>query len=218
MRIVLLGPPGAGKGSLAELIKENFQVAHVSTGDMLREEMKKGSPIGFEIKKLIEAGRLVSDEIVTRLVEERMGADANLADSFMLDGFPRTAKQAEDLDRILKSFGKPLDFALNMEADIDIILLRLAGRRVCALCGALYHLRNRPPLKEGICDACGGGLYQRSDDNETTIRNRMNVYRMNTQPVIDYYTAERCLKQVNGDKETNEIFKDLLKILNERQE
>ena len=213
MRIVLLGPPGAGKGSLAGLIKEIMNIAHISTGDMLREEMKKGSDLGLEIKGLIEKGALVSDEIVTRLVEQRVsGGDVK---DFMLDGFPRTVKQAEDLDTILVKAGKPLDFALNMEADIEIILMRLTGRRVCKKCGALYHLRNKPPKSPGVCDVCGGVLYQRSDDNEATIRTRMEVYETSTRPIVDYYAKTGRLKEISGNKETADVRDDLVKILNE---
>lgn len=215
MRIVLLGPPGAGKGSLAGLIKEMAPVAHISTGDMLREEMKKGSPLGLEIKGLIEKGSLVSDEIVTRLVEQRMTTDPELAKGYMLDGFPRTVKQAEDLDKILSKAGKQLDFALNMEASLDIILKRLAGRRVCKKCGAVYHLRNKPPKTADVCDTCGGVLYQRADDNEVTIRKRMDVYMESTQPIVDYYAKTGRLKKVDGDKETVDLHNELIQILNE---
>ena len=217
MRIVLLGPPGAGKGSLAGIIKERLQVAHISTGDMLREEMKKGSALGQEIKALIDKGALVSDELVTRLVEERIKTDPQLEGGYMFDGFPRTVKQAEDLDKILAKAGKPLDFALNMEAGWDLILLRLAGRRVCKKCGALYHVRNKPPKVLDVCDLCSGSLYQRSDDNEETVRKRLEVYTSSTQPIVDYYAKTGRLKKVDGDKETVELFADLQKILNEDQ-
>ncbi len=216
MRIVLLGPPGAGKGSLAGVIKDMLNIAHISTGDMLREEMKKVSPIGLEIKGLIEKGALVSDEIVTRLVEQRVSSnDKDLAKGFMLDGFPRTVKQAEDLDKILVRINKPIDFALNMEASIEIILMRLTGRRVCKKCGALYHLRNKPSKQEGVCDTCGGPLYQRSDDNEVTIRKRMEVYTESTMPIVKFYAQSGRLKVVSGDKETVEVRDDLVRILNE---
>ena len=215
MRIVLLGPPGAGKGSLAGLIKDMMHVRHVSTGDMLREEMKKGSALGLEIKGLIEKGSLVSDAIVTKLVEERFTRDPQLLKGYMLDGFPRTVKQARDLDSILTKVNAPLDFALNMEAGIDTILTRLTGRRVCKKCGALYHLRNKPPKTEGVCDSCGGPVYQRSDDNEATIRNRMDVYMDSTQPIVDFYAATGRLRQVNGNKESVDTRDDLVKILNE---
>ena len=217
MRIVLLGPPGAGKGSLAGVIKEMMSIAHISTGDMLREEMKKGSPLGLEIKALIEKGALVSDEIVTRLVEERVSTDKTLDQGYMLDGFPRTVKQAGDLDKILARIGKPLDFALSMDASIDVILLRLTGRRVCRKCGSIFHLRNKPAKVAGVCDSCGGELYQRSDDNEETIRKRMDVYMTSTAPIVDYYAATGRLKKVSGDKETIDVREDLIKLLNENQ-
>jgi len=213
MRIVLLGPPGAGKGSLAGLIKGMMPIAHISTGDMLREEMKKGSALGLEIKALVEKGALVSDELVTRLVEQRVSA-ADVKD-FMLDGFPRTVKQAQDLDKILEKAAKPLDFALNMEADMDIILMRLTGRRVCKKCGALYHLRNKPPKTADVCDACGGPLYQRSDDNEDTIRKRMDVYETSTRPIVDFYAKSGRLKEISGNKETPDVRDDLVKIIDE---
>jgi adenylate kinase len=215
MRIVLLGPPGAGKGSLAGLVKGMLNIAHISTGDMLREEMKKGSALGLEIKGLIEKGALVSDEIVTRLVEDRLTNDAQLAKGYMLDGFPRTVKQAQDLDAILAKANKPLDVAVSMEAGIEIILMRLTGRRVCKKCGALYHLRNKPSKVADVCDACGGPLYQRSDDNEETIRNRMDIYMTSTQPIVDYYAKTGRLKKIDGDKETADLAQDLVKLLNE---
>lgn len=213
MRIVLLGPPGAGKGSLAGLIKEIMKIAHISTGDMLREEMKKGSALGIEIKGLIEKGALVSDEIVTKLVEQRVTTDKSLDQGYMLDGFPRTVKQAQDLDKILQRIGKPLDFALNMEASIDIILKRLTGRRVCKKCGGLFHLSNKPPKMAGVCDACGGELYQRSDDNEATIRKRMEVYMTSTAPIVDYYESTHRLKKIDGNKETVDCRNDLVALL-----
>ena len=215
MRIVLLGPPGAGKGSLAGLIKDMMGIAHISTGDMLREEMKKGSVIGVEIKTLIEKGSLVSDELITRLVEDRLTNDPILKKGYLLDGFPRTVKQAEDLDKILAKTQTKLDFALNMDAGIEIILVRLSGRRVCKKCGALYHLQNKPSKVQDVCDACGGELYQRSDDNEETIRKRLDVYTTSTKPIVDYYINTRRLKKVDGGKETADVRDDLVKILNE---
>lgn len=216
MRIVLLGPPGAGKGSLAGVLKEMFHLAHISTGDMLRVEMKKGTQLGLEIKALIEKGSLVSDEIVTRLVEQRVSVDdAELSQGFMLDGFPRTVTQAKDLDVILAKINKPLDFALNMEASIEIILKRLTGRRVCKKCGALFHLLNKVPKLKDICDECGGNLYQRIDDNEETIRKRMMIYAQSTEPIVGFYEASGRIKHVSGEKDTNQVRDDLVKMLNE---
>ncbi|MDE1919843.1 MAG: adenylate kinase [Candidatus Omnitrophica bacterium] len=213
MRVVLLGPPGAGKGSLAGLLKEKYRLAHISTGDMLREEIKTGSSLGAEIKALITKGVLVSDELVTRLVEQRFSHDADLKKGFLLDGFPRTVKQAQDLDGILEKAQMPLDFALNMEADSGLLLKRLTGRRVCRQCGALFHVTNKPPLKEGICDACGGHLYQRSDDNEATIKERMRVYEQSTGPIIDYYAQQHKLRTLDANVDTHKVCQSLADML-----
>ncbi len=218
MKIVLLGPPGAGKGSLAGLIKDKFHVVHISTGDILRAEIKKESPLGLEIKGLIEKGALVSDEIVTRLVQSQVTGNPDLNRGFMLDGFPRTVQQAQDLDTMLAKAGKPLDFALNMEADLNIILKRLTGRRVCRKCGALFHMTNKPSKKAGVCDSCGGELYQRSDDNEETIRKRMDVYFASTQPIIDYYAKQGKIKKLDGNLETVDLCQALEKMLHENEQ
>jgi adenylate kinase len=202
MRVVLLGPPGAGKGSLAGVLKDKYRLAHISTGDMLREETKKGTALGAQIKSLIAKGALVSDELVTQLVQQRFLHDAALKKGYMLDGFPRTVKQARDLDVILEKAKLPLDFALNMEADQDVLLRRLAGRRVCRKCGALYHITDKKPRKPGVCDLCGGELYQRTDDNEETIKSRMQVYEESTQPIIDYYAKQHKLKKLDSNVET----------------
>ncbi len=213
MRVVLLGPPGAGKGSLAGVLKEQYHLSHISTGDMLREEIKKGTPLGMEIKALITKGALVSDELVTKLVEQRVAHDPDLKKGYMLDGFPRTVKQAQDLDQILAKANVPLDFALNMEADADLLLKRLTGRRVCRKCGEIYHMTNHPPRKAGVCDACGGELYQRTDDNEETIKARMQVYQTSTQPIIDYYAKQHKLKKLDGNLETVDLAKALAAML-----
>ena len=209
MRVVLLGPPGAGKGSLAGLLKEKYSLAHISTGDMLREEIKKGTALGLEIKSLMTQGALVSDELVTKLVEQRFLHDPELKKGYMLDGFPRTVKQARDLDVLLAKADAPLDFALNMEADEGLLLKRLTGRRVCRKCGALFHMTNKPPREEGVCDACGGELYQRTDDNEETIKARMQVYSTSTQQIIDYYAKQHKLKKLDGNSETADLLEAL---------
>lgn len=215
MRLVLLGPPGAGKGTLAALLKENLKLVHISTGDMLREEMKKETLIGQEAKKFIEKGELVPDEFVIKLIEKKLTGGKRVAHGYMLDGFPRTRKQAEDLDRILGEIRQPLDCALYMESTLPVIIPRLGGRRVCKNCGALYHIRNKPPKKDKICDLCGGELYQRADDNEATIRTRMDVYLKSTRPVIDYYQAQGKLKKLDGDKDSEEVQAVLMQIFHE---
>ncbi|MCA9408915.1 MAG: adenylate kinase [Candidatus Omnitrophica bacterium] len=217
MKIVLLGPPGAGKGTLAGLLKSSLGVFHVSTGDILREEMKADSPLGQETKNYVEKGQLVPDELVTRLVKNKLSDHQLLDKGYLLDGFPRTKAQAEELDKILAEINQPIDFALYMEATLPMILRRLTGRRVCKNCGAVFHLTNRPSKKEGICDVCNGALYQRSDDNEETIRNRMDVYLKNTKPIVDYYETQGKLKKVDGDKESEELQESLMQILDETE-
>ena len=182
---------------------------------MLRDEMKKGSSLGLEIKGLIEKGALVSDEMITRLVELKVSGELRNSKGYFLDGFPRTTQQAKDLDKILLGIGQSIDVVLCMEARLDMILFRLAGRRVCRKCGAVYHVKNKPSKVANLCDVCSGELYQRSDDNEETIRKRMQVYESSTKPIIDYYAAQGKLKKIDGNKETADLRDDLLKILNE---
>lgn len=209
MRIVLLGPPGAGKGTFAGQIKEKFGFAHISTGDILREEMKSGSPLGQEAKRYVESGGLVPDEVVTRLIENRLSKETTLDKGFMLDGYPRTEQQAKDLDAILARLKMPISHTLFMEAQLPVLIQRLTGRRVCRRCGALYHVTNMPPKKAGVCDACAGELYQRTDDNEETIRHRMDVYLKNTKPIVDYYAQQGKLRKVNAERPTRELIKEL---------
>ncbi len=214
MIIVLLGAPGAGKGTLAAALKDQLGVHHISTGDLIRAEIKGGTAIGLEIKRYVESGGLVPDEVVTRMIEGVIKATAADKKGYMFDGFPRTSAQAQDLDKILTANHLAVDFALYMEASLKIVLQRLTGRRGCKKCGALYHMTNMPPKNAGICDKCSGDLFQRADDNEETIKKRMAVYNESTMPIIDFYKAQGKLKTINADSGADEVKKALLKILN----
>lgn len=215
MKLVLLGPPGAGKGTLAQLLKDSLDITHISTGDILREEMKEGTELGQEAKKYIDNGELVPDELVTKLIENRFKSGQEMKPSFMLDGFPRTKQQAIDLDRILADVNKPLDVALYMKSTLPVLIQRLTGRRVCKNCGLLYHIVNKPPKKEGVCDVCQGELYQRADDNKDTIETRMDVYMKSTMPIIEYYKNQRILIEVDADKDSDTVQEILMKTVNE---
>lgn len=218
MNVVLLGPPGAGKGTLAGMMKERFGMMHISTGDLLREEMKSQSVLGQTIKKFVESGELVPDDVVIQMIEKRLKDKSAAGKNYMLDGFPRTTVQARDLDKILHAIGRPLDAALYMQASLAVILQRLTGRRVCKKCGAIFHIKNRPSKKGKDCDQCGGELYQRTDDSEETIRNRMSVYEEKTAPIIQYYEGQGKLKRIAGDEETELLLDEVAKILNDGQQ
>lgn len=213
MKIILLGPPGAGKGTLANAMKEKYRLTHIAMGDILREEMKSGSPLGKEVKSFVESGGLVPDHIVTKIVENKVTRGNLAQQGFLLDGFPRTGTQAKDLDAILAKSGQAIDHAVYLEASLPVIIQRLTGRRVCRACGALYHLTNMPPKKSGVCDSCGGELYQRADDNEETIKTRMDVYLKNTVSIVDFYRSQGKLQKLNADSGLAELMKQFAKIL-----
>ncbi|MFA5088377.1 MAG: adenylate kinase [Candidatus Omnitrophota bacterium] len=215
MKVILLGPPGAGKGTLAASLKEKLSLAHIATGDMLREEMKNKTPLGLKIAKIVEGGELVPDDIVIKLIEQRIRKDKSVGKGFMLDGFPRTITQAKELDAILISLKQPIDYAVYLEASLPVVIQRLTGRRVCRKCGALYHLENKLPAQEGVCDICHGQLYQRADDNEATIKTRMEVYLDNTKPIIEFYENQKKLIKLDADKPSARVEQDLLKTLND---
>jgi adenylate kinase len=216
MNLVLLGPPGAGKGTQAERLREKYGLVGVATGDMFRAAVLRGTPTGLEAKKHMDAGTLVPDEVVDGVVAERLAAD-DVQDGFILDGFPRSMHQAEALGRILEESGRSLDLVLNIEVDPELIVKRLTGRRVCRDCGGNYHVVFSPPDVEGVCGGCGGELYQRDDDNADTVRNRLEVYRNQTEPLIDYYQPTGKLVDINGSKDPDEVFTQLTEAIEAAQ-
>ena len=198
MRVAFLGPPGAGKGTQARELAREWGVPHVATGDMLREAAAALTPLGLEAKRYMDLGALVPDEVVVGAAAERLGAP-DAARGFILDGFPRTIAQAEALARLLKDAGHALDVVLYFDVSEPELLRRLTGRRVCRACGHTYHLTSSPPKRAGVCDACGGELYQRVDDSEATVRNRLEVYRKQTSPLLDYYRQRNILTTLSGE-------------------
>ena len=209
MNLVLLGPPGAGKGTQAKVLSQKLNIPHISTGDMLRDTVSKNTPLGKEAKGYMLKGELVPDELVIAIVEETFTTEA-VGGGFILDGFPRTLKQAKMLDATLESIGKKLDIVLYFKTSVEISVSRLGGRRVCKKCGANFHVKNIPPKKEGICDHCRGALYQRKDDREETVKRRWSVYTEETAPVITYYKSKGILEEVAGDLDVNELNKILM--------
>ncbi|QHI68236.1 adenylate kinase [Tichowtungia aerotolerans] len=195
--IVLLGGPGAGKGTLAETLKKHTPYIHVSTGDMLRAAVRSGSPIGLEVKACMDNGQLASDDLILELIKERISQEPVDA-KFMFDGFPRTIEQAKGLQTLFSGINGTVTHVLNLVVDPDALVQRLCGRRTCKTCGAIFHVVNMPPKEEGICDLDGGELYQRADDNEETVMNRLEVYKTQTAPLIDFYTESGLLHNVDA--------------------
>ncbi|MCX6358144.1 MAG: adenylate kinase [Candidatus Aureabacteria bacterium] len=217
MRLVLLGPPGAGKGSQAKVLCEKFKIPHISTGDMFRAAYKENTPLGrMAHDQYWGKGALVPDDITIGLVRDRLGADDCRAAGFLLDGFPRTVTQAEGLDRILEELRQRLDRVFYLKTSKEVILQRLGGRRVCKGCGHNYHTVNMPPKHNGVCDGCGGALYRRPDDNEETILNRLKVYEEQTAPLVDYYTKKGLLAAVNSDTPVQGTHAQVMKVLGVR--
>lgn len=212
MRVILMGPPGAGKGTQAEQLIEHFKIPHISTGDMFRAAIKEQTPLGMKAKEYMDSGALVPDEVTIGIVADRL-AQADCSNGFLLDGFPRTAAQADALAKILSDLNMGLDGVVNIEVDDAILLERLTGRRVCKRCGATFHTVFNPPRDLGVCDKCSGELYQRSDDTLATAQNRLKVYNDQTEPLIAYYSEQGLLKRIQGDQEIEQVFHDILDVL-----
>ncbi|OES45933.1 adenylate kinase [Domibacillus iocasae] len=212
MNLVLMGLPGAGKGTQAEKIVEKYGVPHISTGDMFRAAMKDETELGLKAKSFMDKGELVPDEVTIGIVNERL-AKADCAKGFLLDGFPRTVAQAEALEDILAGLNRKIDYVINVEVDQDILMGRLTGRRICKSCGATYHLEFNPPSQEDKCDRCGGELYQRADDNAETVQNRLDVNVKQTAPLLAFYSEKGYLKNINGQQDINVVFENIDELL-----
>ena len=212
MKIIMLGAPGAGKGTQAKMIADKYGVPHISTGDIFRANIKNGTEQGMEAKKYMYQGLLVQDELTVRILLDRVAQD-DCKNGYVLDGFPRTIPQAEVLDSELTKLGDHIDYAINVDVPDENIVKRMSGRRACLTCGATYHIEHVPPKKEGICDVCGSELVLRDDDKPETVKNRLNVYHEQTQPLIDFYTEKGVLKTVDGTVPMEEVFAAITAIL-----
>lgn len=212
MKIIMLGAAGAGKGTQAKMIADKYGVPHISTGDIFRANIKNGTELGMEAKKYMDQGLLVPDELTVRILLDRVAQD-DCKNGYVLDGFPRTIPQAEVLDSELTKLGDHIDYAINVDVPDENIVKRMSGRRACLTCGATYHIEHVPPKKEGICDVCGSELVLRDDDKPETVKNRLNVYHEQTQPLIDFYTEKGVLKTVDGTVPMEEVFAAITAIL-----
>ncbi len=212
MKIIMLGAPGAGKGTQAKMIAEKYGVPHVSTGDIFRANIKNGTELGMEAKKYMDQGLLVPDELTVKILLDRV-AQADCEKGYVLDGFPRTIPQAEVLDKALVELGDAIDYAINVDVPDENIVKRMSGRRACVTCGATYHIEHVPPKKEGICDKCEAELILRDDDKPETVLNRLKVYHDQTQPLIDFYSAKGVLKTVDGTVDMQDVFSAIVAIL-----
>ena len=212
MKIIMLGAPGAGKGTQAKMIAEKYGIPHVSTGDIFRANIKNGTALGKEAKQYMDQGLLVPDELTVKILLDRV-AQEDCAGGYVLDGFPRTIPQAEALTDALAKIGEKLDYAIDVDVPDENIVTRMSGRRACVKCGGTYHVKYNPTKTEGICDACGGELILRDDDKPETVQQRLSVYHEQTQPLIDYYTKEGILKEVDGTVDLKDVFAAIVTIL-----
>lgn len=214
LRIILLGPPGAGKGTQAVKIVEKYGIPHISTGDIFRESIKKGTELGKKAQEYMNKGELVPDDLVIAIATARLLED-DCKNGFLLDGFPRTVYQAEKLDEFLEAHNSKIDKVVDISVGKEELMIRLTGRRVCKKCGASYHIVNIPPKKEGVCDICGGPLIQRDDDNAETAANRIEVYEEQTRPLVDYYKKAGNLVLIDGTTGLENVFADIVRALGE---
>ena len=214
MKIIMLGAPGAGKGTQADKICAKYNIPHISTGDIFRANIKNNTELGQKAKSYMDKGELVPDELVVDLVVDRIKAD-DCTNGYVLDGFPRTIPQAEALDAALAAINDKVDYAINVEVPDENIINRMSGRRACVACGATYHIVHMPTKVEGVCDKCGAELILRDDDKPEKVKNRLNVYHEQTQPLIDYYTAKNVLHEVDGTKAMEDVFSSIVSILRE---
>jgi adenylate kinase len=212
MNLVLMGLPGAGKGTQAEKIVEKYGIPHISTGDMFRAAIKESTDLGLQAKSFMDQGNLVPDEVTIGIVRERLSKE-DCAEGFLLDGFPRTVAQAEALENILSDLNKKIDYVINIDVDQEFLMERLTGRRICKSCGSTYHLVFNPPIKDDVCDRCGGELYQRADDNAETVQNRLEVNQKQTKPLLDFYEDKGYLRNINGQQDIRKVFDDLDQLL-----
>lgn len=212
MKIIMLGAPGAGKGTQAKMIADKYQIPHISTGDIFRANIKNGTELGKEAKKYMDQGLLVPDELTVKILLDRV-AQPDCANGYVLDGFPRTIPQAEVLDKALTELNDKIDYAINVDVPDENIVKRMSGRRACVACGATYHIEHIPPKKEGVCDKCGEALILRDDDKPETVLNRLKVYHDQTQPLIDFYTGKGVLKSVDGTVDMQDVFASIVAIL-----
>ena len=212
MKIIMLGAPGAGKGTQAKMIADQYGIPHISTGDIFRVNIKEQTELGMEAKKYMDKGALVPDELTVKILLDRVAKD-DCKLGYVLDGFPRTIPQAEVLDKAVNELNETIDYAINVEVPDENIIKRMSGRRACLACGATYHVEHVPPNKEGICDRCGKELVLRDDDQPETVKKRLEVYHAQTQPLIEYYNKKNILKEVDGTKDMKVVFADIVKIL-----